>query len=493
LTWFTELHNPITFVAPNYSYIQLPLMELGHLPALLIGFDRLGAFSCLFGTMLQVAILLAVMTIIFVPDRLPLQILIAALAAAVFSNRMLVLTYNNFGYSVPAICLGLMLMVVVDQESIPDPDRTFGGLLLVAVLHHYSGLTQVLPIALLWLLLRTGGLRRFPAFVARNPLLVAAGAMFVITLAVNPDPFTIRLKHVTVGAAHAAPATSDEIVTKVQKNWPFLVHQFPGSFYHHVFIENGGSWTFLNIAPLGGWIGPLVAGGWILSAWSLRGHRLRCVLYFLSFLIVVSALAIVQHLLTDFSDYRDLTPIIALLISSLFFVFRLPRSGRGLRVVAACYAVAIAVFNYVDLGNLHGKVHSTADYAYVSQQTMERLVAYLERRPPLDLGVSRIYVVLDDFFPLKPFYLKNVERYGIPVVPIDAKNFCTDQGTAVETASAARCDGFLLVTHAQRCPGSGPSDDGARIRGDLYKSICGRPGAGLLDRGKVPIGLEETG
>src|SRR5262245_48551532 len=95
LTWFTELQNPITFVAPNVSYVQLPLMELAHLPAVLIGFDRLGTFSFLFGTMLQVAILLAVMTIVFVPSRLALQIAIAALAAAVFSNRMLVLSYNR--------------------------------------------------------------------------------------------------------------------------------------------------------------------------------------------------------------------------------------------------------------------------------------------------------------------------------------------------------------------------------------------------------------
>src|SRR5262245_3627800 len=384
LTWFTELQNPITFVAPNVSYVQLPLMELAHLPAVLIGFDRLGTFSFLFGTMLQVAILLAVMTIVFVPSRLALQIAIAALAAAVFSNRMLVLSYNNFGYSMPAICLGFMFMVVVDDGSIPDPDRLFGGLLLVAVLHHYSGLTQVLPLALLWLALRPRGPRRFPSFLARNPLLLSAPAMFLITLAIDPQPFIVRLQDVTIGQNRGPvlPLIANDLVAKMGSNWTFLVHSYPGSYYYQLFISNGeGSLAFLSIPPLGGLFGPVGVGAWFLSAWSLGRRWWRYVAYFVSFVIALLVLAVAQHLLTDFMDYRDVIPIFALLVASLLFVFRLPRSGRFLRLVAICYAVAIAVFNYVDLGNLHGRTYS-AEQAYICQQTTDSWVAYLKRRPP---------------------------------------------------------------------------------------------------------------
>jgi hypothetical protein len=494
LTWFLDLQNPITFVAPNPSYIQLPLMEFGHLPALLIGFDRLGAFSCLLGTMLQVGILLAVTTILFVPQRLRVQVLIAALAAAVFSNRLLVLMHNNFGYTVPAICLGLMFMVVVDRESIPDPERIFGGLLLVAALHHYSGLTQVVPIALFWLAVRTGGLRRFPAFLARNPLLVAAAVMFLITLAVNPDPFTRRLQDVTVGVgpAPAAAEASNKLLTKVQKNWAYLVHVYPRAFYYQLFVQNPGSWPFLDIPPLGGWIGPLVFGSWILSAWSMRGRRWRYLLYFLGFVVVLLALAVVQHLITDFSDYRNLTPIIALLVSSLLFLFRAPRSGSVLRAVAIGYAVAVAAFNYVDLPNLHGKVHITPDFAHVSQQTMESVSAYVKRGGPHQLGVSRLEVVLDDFFPLKTFYLKALARYGVPIDTIDVKKFCADRNAALETASAATCEAFLLVRHSRRCMArDAPDEDPVRVRGDLYRSVCDRPGARLADRARVSIALDD--
>jgi hypothetical protein len=494
LTWFTELRNPITFVAPNLSYVQLPLMELAHLPAVLIGFDRLGPFSFLFGTMLQVAILIAVMTIVFVPRRLALQIPIAALVAAVFSNRMLVLSYNNFGYSMPAICLGFMFMVVVDEESIPDPDRLFGGLLLVAILHHYSGLTQVLPLALLWLALRPRGPRRFPSFLATNPLLLGAAAMFLITLVINPQPFTVRLQDLTIGRNRGPvlPLIAHDLVAKMGRNWTFLVHSYPGSYYYQLFIGNGGSWTFLSIPPLGGLIGPLVVGAWILSAWSLGSRWWRYVAYFVLFVIALLVLAVAQHLLTDFMDYRDVTPIFALLVASLLFVFRLPRSGRFLRLVAICYAVGIAVFNYVDLAKLHGRTHSTEDYAYISQQTMEGLVAYLKRRPPQALGVSRIHVALDSFFPLQSFYMKELARYGVPIQVVDAKAFCGDRGKALEAASAAGCDAFLLVTHTNRCPRKEPTDGSpqSRVHGYLYRSICDHPGAGLGDRGEVTIGLD---
>src|SRR5262245_14240923 len=495
LTWFMELQNPLAFLAPNPSYSQLPLMELGHLPALLIGFPRLGAFSPLLGTMMQVAILLAVMTVAFVPRRLVVQIPIAALAAAVFSDGMLVLSYNHFGYSIPAICIGLMFIVAVDDESVPDPDRLFGGLLLIAVLHHYSGLMQTLPIAFLWLLLRKRGLRRFPSFLARNPLLLASAALLLITLAIDPQPFTLRLEHVTIGpkGGPVLPAVESELITKMGRRWTFLVHAYPRLYYHQLFVHNGGSLPFVSIPPLGGTIGPLTVGAWLLSVVCMGRSWYRWVLYFVAFVLALLALSIVQHLLTDFADYRDLTALYALLVTALLFVFRTPPLGPVLRGVALCYALGFAVFNYVDLGKLHGKTHCCQEFAHVSQQTMQSLVAYLKRQPPQALGVKRIHVALDAFFPLGEFFLRDLARYEIPIQPIDAKEFCADQKKVTEAASAAGCDAFLLVTHTKRCPGRDLTDPAhpSRVRGYLYRSICDRPGAGLAERGEVSVALDE--
>jgi hypothetical protein len=430
------------------------------------------------------------MTTVLVPGRLPAQILTSALVAAVFSNRMLVLSHNNFGYTVPAICLGLMLMVVVDEESAPDPERVVGGLLLIAVLHHYSGLTQVLPIALLWLVLRRGGWRRFPAFLARNPLLIAGAVMFIVTVAVNPEPFTVRLKDVTVGPAEAAAeAAPPDLATKVADNWTYLLHAYPRSYYHQLFVSNGGSWPFVSLPPLGGWIGPIVVGAWVLSACALQRRWWRYVVYFALLSAALLALSVVQHLLTDFYDYRDLTPIFTLLVASLLYVFRATRLGPGLRMAAIAAAVATATFNWVDVAKIDGKTHNSADYAPLSQQTMETLKTDFARRPPRSLGVARVAVVLDAFFPLEPFYLRDLGRYGIPIQPIDAQAYCVDQAAALAAASED-CDAFLLVTHVDRCREEALRDETGppRVRAYRYGSACDRPdGAG---RERVPVALD---
>jgi hypothetical protein len=494
LTWFTELRNPITFAAGNPSYHQFPMMLLAHLPALAIGFGRLGAFSCHLGTMLQVSLLLAVMTTIFVPQRLTVQALTVGLVAAVFSNRMLVLSYNNFGYTVPAICLGLMFLVVVDDESVPDPDRIVGGLLSLSLLHHYSAFTHVLPLSLVWLLARRGALRRLRVFLAKNSVLLAVGAILLITLAIRPELIMTRIKHVTIrpDADFWQPLTLQDLATKIRQNWSYLVSMFPRSWFRLFVVKSPGTWSFLNIPPLGGLVVPVVAGTWILSAWSLLGRRLRYLLYLLSFASALLALAVMQHLVTDFAEYRDLLPIFALMVAGLLFVFRAPRLGLGLKLAAVSCAVAVAVFNYVDLAKLHGKIHGTSDYAHLSQQTMEGLAQFLKRRSPEEIGVARIHVVLDSFFPLGSFYLKDLERYAVPIHVIDAKDFCADQGRTVEAASSMACDAFLLVTHSKRCPAPAAADgEGlSRVRGYVHSSICGRLEAGLLDRSKALITID---
>jgi len=87
--------------------------------------------------MVEVALLLAVIACRLVPGSLLQQMAAGVLVSAVFSNRLMVLTYNTAGYAVPLIALGLMVAVIAADESPTGPDRVVGGLLALALLHHY--------------------------------------------------------------------------------------------------------------------------------------------------------------------------------------------------------------------------------------------------------------------------------------------------------------------------------------------------------------------
>jgi hypothetical protein len=204
------------------------------------------------------------------------------------------------------------------------------------------------------------------------------------------------------------------------------------------------------------------------------------------------SVAVLQHLLTDFMDYRDLTLIFSLLTTGLLFVLRGARLGPRLqRLVVAC-AFAIAAFNYVDLGNLHGRIHGTGDYAHLSQSTMGGLTRFLQRDRARRLGVARIHVVLDSFFPLQSFYMSDLQRYAIPIEVADADAFCANPEAIVESASSVGCESFLLVMDTRRCAvgGSGEEKSGPRVAGHVYSSTCGDDAARWTNRSRVAIAVD---
>jgi hypothetical protein len=205
------------------------------------------------------------------------------------------------------------------------------------------------------------------------------------------------------------------------------------------------------------------------------------------------AVAVLQHLLTHFMDYRDLTLIFSLLTTGLLFVLRGARLGPKLQRLVLAYAFAIAAFNYVDLGNLHGRIHGTGDYARLSQRTMEGLARFLQRDGPQRLEVARIHVVLDSVFPLQSFYMSDLHRYAIPIEVADADSFCANPEAIVESASSVGCESFLLVTDARRCAvgeGAGDEKSGPRVVGHVYSSICGDDAARWTSRSRVAIAVD---
>src|SRR5262249_1477389 len=161
--WFLALRKPITFAGATYSYYQMPFLLLGNLPGVVLGVDRLGAFAVHCGPMVEVGLLLAVVVERLVPGPSWRQLTTGAPAAAVVSNRLMVPGHNSVGSTLPAIALGLMFVVIAGDPD-RNPDRAVGGLLAVALLHHYAGWTIVAPLVGAWLVLRRGRLAKARAF-----------------------------------------------------------------------------------------------------------------------------------------------------------------------------------------------------------------------------------------------------------------------------------------------------------------------------------------
>jgi hypothetical protein len=467
---FVELTNPITFAGRTPSFPQAALMLLLHLPGVAVGFERLGPLVIPLGAIVHLALLFGVITELLVDASLLAKCAIVALVSGMYSNRLLVLTYDITGYAFPAICLALMFIVVVD-ERIGDRDRAVGGLLAVALLHHYPGFFMVLPLCVAWLLLGPTPWRHVRRFVAANPVVIVVLAMLAITLVTNPELMLTRVRDVTTG-----PGDVDRLRGKIGENMAFVQALVP-LVRHQFFTNTRGSWFLLSVPALGGFVVPLVAGTWVLSCCAAE-RRVRHLLTLLAFAFGLGTLTIVQDLLTDFSDYRQFPFLFAMCTAGLAFTFRLPMLRGGWRAVAAAYAIAFAAYNYVDLARLHGQTHGV-ETAYRSQATMDALRRFVDAPDAVRrLGAARLFVIVDPFFPLESSYLDVLRpKAGVPVTTIPVAEACPRGRLWVEEVSRRACESFLVVANARHCGLEGvasAAEGTARVRGYLYESICGR-------------------
>jgi hypothetical protein len=458
---FLELAEPITAVGLTPSYAQFGLMLLSHLPAQLIGFERLGPLAINLGVMLTIAVLVAVFATRMVPGRLGMQLVTAGLASAVFSNRMLVMSHDWVGYTVPAVCLGLMFIAVVDNEAFPRPDTMVGGLLALALLHHLPAFAIVLPVCAVWVLVQ----QRLRGFVRANPILLTVLGMFVITGSIHPELVLPRVGHVTLGPGGAFGALAD----KLPQSWQRLTAAFPSDWYRTFLVEVPGSWFLLDVPPLGGLVLPSLAASYACSALALPGRALRYLIHLALFAALLVGLSLAQHLLTDFVDYRDFTAIIALMVAGLLFVLRAPRLSATRRAIAWSLAAGIATYNFVDVSTLRGRTHFTVDYAPRSQAVLERARVLAGTLGPSPFGTDRIVVALDRDAPLEPLYLAAMARRGVRLDVIRSDELCADRQSAIGRAASRGCGAFLLLEHTGSCG----QDPAPRVRGELYESVCG--------------------
>jgi hypothetical protein len=483
---FLALRNPITFVGRTPSFPQTALMLLLHLPGVAVGFDALGPLAIPFGAIVHLALLFGVITELLVSGSLLAKCAVVALVSGMYSNRLLIFTYDITGYAFPAVCLGLMFVVLVVERA-DDPNRTIGGLLAVALLHHYPGFFMVLPLCIAWVVVARTPWRRLRRFAADNPVVIAVMMMLAIALLTNPELLLTRVKDVTTG-----PNGLESLRDKVRGNVAFVEAVVP-LIRHQFFAKTRGSWFLLSVPALGGFVVPLVAGTWLISCCTAE-RRVRHVLLFLALAIGLAVLTVVQNLVTDFSDYRQFPFLFAMCTTGLAFAFRLATLRWKWRALAGAYAIAFGVYNYVDLASLHGATHGV-ETAYRSQATMDGLRRFVEKPDAVRrLGAEKVFVVVDPFFPLESLYLDVLKPHaGVPVTTIPVAEACPRGRMWFEEVSRRACESFLVVANAEHCEvDAGSSGPGGtpRVRGYLYESICNRAVDDATDRAVVDVDID---
>jgi hypothetical protein len=447
--WFLSLANPITFSGHTVSFAQMALQLLGHLPAHLVGFDRLGPFAIHVAIMLQLAVLFAVLTTGVVAERpLGVQAAIVVGLTAVFSNRLTLLLCNLTGYAVPSLSIGIMfLWTVLAEAPFAAMAPRIGGLLLMSVAHNYPGFFFAVPLVALWVVAGPDPCRRIATFARANLPLWTMIVIAFLSLAIHPEMLLSRLQAVT------APALApDEFQNKIRVNWAFLTGAFPAQFVQVFFRESPGSWHLLNLPPLGGLLAPILLGNWILTAVAL-GRRGRVFVGRLAiFALCLLCLTALQHVVTGFENYRDMVLVVGLWISGVGFVLLAPRMSAGMRTVVTFYAVAVAVYAYHDVARIAGRHYAVAEYAPAQQAAMESLRRFWRHGGGERLRGATLTVVSDAPFPLETLYENAARLHGITLKFTRPQAFCEDPPVVVTAALIDTCERVAFAVPPAACP-----------------------------------------
>lgn len=477
---FARLAGPITYAGRTPSFPQFPMQLLGHLPGYLIGFDRLGPFAVHLGMLLQVAALLALATTFVVDGALVVQAVTVAAVAAVFTNRLTLLLCNLTGYGIPAMSVGIVFLVIVLRPAPPSVlFPRVGGLLLLALLHHYPGIFFVLPLVLLWVVAGPQPWWRLADFLRANLPLCVAASIGLVCVAVHPVLLLMRLRDVTTPSMDAG-----ELRKKVIENWGFLTGGFGPMFVRMFFVVSPGSWHLLNIAPLGGHLAEIVAADWVVTALAL-GRR-ACV-YVGGLVVLFTGLALLtglQHLVTGFESYRDMMLVLGMVTPGVGFVLLTPRARPLARVLLVGWAAAVATYSYADVAELAGKRYAVVENAPVAQAAMEVLRGFWWRVGEHRLDGAAVGVVVPAPFRISPLYVEAARAHGIALRFLDPNAFCANPVAAVTELLAAQCGPVGLAVAPAMCGGAWrralawPRPPGTEALA-LYRfdSICGTSGS----------------
>jgi hypothetical protein len=447
LGWFLELRTPITFAGQTVSFPQMPMQLLGHLPAYLVGFDRLGPFAIHVAIILQVGFLLALLVTTVVSASLATQAACVVLAAGVFANRLTVLLCNLTGYAIPSLSIGMMFLgLVIRPRSFERTAPWIGGLLMLSLMHHYPGFFFVLPLVALWVVAGWQPWWRVATFVGANLPLCVVLAMAIANLSLHPELLLARIRAVTTPGL-----ALEEMRAKVVLHWANLTGPFFPQFVETFFRRSQGSWHLLNLAPLGALVAPIVAANWLVTATSLGRRGLAFVGALAALAACLVVLTAMQHLVTGFENYRDMTLLLALTTVGIGFVLRIPEVGAVPRVLLIAYALAVAAYQYVDVGELAGKHYMVDQYAPNEQATMEALRDYWRHDGGEHLRDTAVRVVVPMRFPLEHLYTHAATEHRITLSFMPAIEFCPNVAAALEKTATGYCGRIAFAMRGNTC------------------------------------------
>jgi hypothetical protein len=452
LSWVFALDNPITFVGRTPSYPGSPLMLLSHLPAMAVGFARLGPLAIHLGLLLTVSGLLALMVVLLTPTAsLGRQAAAVALAAGCLSTRFVVQGYDAIGYAIAGVCLGFALIAALAVEDAPRRDRAIGGLIALGTLHYsYVGLGLALPLCAAWLLLRRHPIREIRAFLSANPILLLIILLMAITVTTHPEMALKRAYDVVAGVASKVPLQTS--LAKKLASPSFA--EIATTFYQRWYIQNQGSWLLVDLAPLGGPSLWLLAAMWVCS-WIAAPHRVvATTASMIGFLALLTGLSLLQHIVTDHSDYRDFPLVFAVTAAGLLFILRAPALAGPRAAIAWGAALLVAAVNFGDVALLAGHRHASADYAPQEVAVFEALRQHDETAEHgwQELGASRLVVtVADTLVPIRKLYVDLLTARGFKVTTPSTSAFCRNRDDVVRAAAKASCDPFLLAVALTAC------------------------------------------
>ena len=471
LGWAFALDNPITFVGRTPSYPQSPLMLLSHLPAMAVGFARLGPLAIHLGVLLAVSGLLALMVLILTPTAsLGRQVVAVALAAGCLSTRFVVQGYDAVGYAIAGMCLGFSFVAVLAVEDSALQARVIGILIALATLHYsYVGLALGLPLCAAWLLARRHPMRATGAFLSANSILVLVLVLLTITMTMHPELALRRATDVLTGVGSEVP-----LVASLERKLasPSLGVIATG-IYRRWCVVNQGSWHLVDLAPLGGPSLRLLAAMWVCS-WIAAPRRVAPVTaYMIGFIALLGGLSFLQHVVTDPSDYRDFPFVFAVTAAGLLFVLRAPALSGAPAAVAWGVAALVAAVNFGDVAQLAGHRYLSIDYAPQEVAFFEALRHETAGHGSQDLGASRLVVtVADTFVPIRGLYLDLLRARGFTVTTASTFTFWGDRDDVVRAAANVGCDPFLLVYPLTACSSDRTADEQDQVVVQRYDEPC---------------------
>jgi hypothetical protein len=448
--WVFSLDNPITLVGRTPSYPQSPLMLLSHLPAMAVGFGRLGPLAIHLGVLLTVSLLLALMVVVVTPGAsLGRQAAAVALAAGCLSTRFVVQGYDAVGYTIAGVCLGLALVTVLAVEDAALRDRLVGGLVALAILHYsYVGLAMGLPLCAAWLVVRRHPVRATRAFLSANPILLLVLVLVAITMTTRPELALARAYDVVAGVASKVPLRT----TLAKKLASPSFGGIASVEYQRWYVLNQASWHLVDLAPLGGPSIPLLAAMWVCS-WIAAPRRVLAVIaYMIGFLALLGGLSLLEHVVTDPADYRDFPFVFAVTAAGLLFVLRAPALSGARAAIAWGAAVLVAAVNFGDVALLAGHRHASGDYAPQEVALFEALRHETARDGWHALGASRLVIpVTETHVPIRKLYLDVLAARGFNVTTIATAGLCRNKDEVVRATAKAGCDPFLLAFPLTAC------------------------------------------